>query len=102
MAEAQSPRGKLTRGERIARMLAELQRDVEHHGSPEAKRRRRAILRGMRVALWVLEESPRVEEVAREFRSELFGWAPDALPSLARAEHPMRSNDNGATAPCEV
>lgn len=84
--------GKLSRSERITRMLGELQHDVEFAGSPEVKRQRRAILRGMRLACWLLVDAkPPVAELAREFRTEVFGWAPDALPSLDRAQRPVRS-----------
>ncbi|MCW2267590.1 hypothetical protein [Pseudomonas sp. JUb96] len=73
---------RLTRAERVATVLSELQREVEHTGNAQDKARRRAILRGMRIAAWLLVDArPSMREVTTQFRCELFDLPAPVMPA---------------------
>lgn len=75
---------RIPREERQQILLGRLQYDVELGGSETVRRQRRAILRGMRVALWAKDLN--IDAMAREFRAELFGLPPGAYPSNSKED----------------
>jgi hypothetical protein len=58
---------------RLERMLAQLQRDLELSGTTAVKERRRAVMRGIRIAAWCFSARMRIGEMDAELRAELFG-----------------------------
>jgi hypothetical protein len=65
--------GRLSREERLAGVLSILQAEVEKApGGEGAKRMRRQVLRGLRLATWLLSGRTTIAEVEFEFRNELF------------------------------
>ncbi|MCE7761077.1 hypothetical protein GQL56_00355 [Pseudomonas putida] len=61
-------------------VLSALQRDVEAGGNEAIRAHRRAVLRGMRAALWASEARLPVKQLAQDLRAELFDWPASAYP----------------------
>lgn len=55
-------------------VMRQIQINIEAAGSsPELRRYRRAVLKGMRAALWIIEAKPTIEEMAKMLKDEVYG-----------------------------
>lgn len=52
-----------------------MQNDIEQFGDERIKQRRRVLLKGFHAGLWTMADKPKLVELARVLRAEMFGHA---------------------------
>ena len=62
-------------GANVEKLLRDLQNDIEQFGDERIKQRRRVLLKGFRAGLWTMADKPKLGELSRALRAELFGHA---------------------------
>lgn len=73
-ADKRECKHRIARFQDVEDVLRQLQLNIESAGSsPELRRYRRAVLRGFRAALWIIEAKPTIEELAKMLKDEVYG-----------------------------